>query len=451
MVTPNTSVDFSALPVRQLVQLVQNGEINAVTIAQHYAKQIQQYESQYHTFAYYNESQLINQAMQFDNEYSKLTNEQRRLYTLAGIPVGVKDIINTHDMPTTYGSKIYDMNQPNQDAVVIQMVKHCGGLIAGKTHTTEFAFYDPSVTLNPRDIKRTPGGSSSGSSASVAANMLPVAFGTQTVGSIVRPASFTGIAGYKPTYNTLCTQGVNALSWSLDTVGSLGRTVDDAVYLVGALTNRTNELIGKWTHKHQPNIALCKTHEWNTGHTDQLDYIWQELESALKYSNTPVQHIDLPIEFSQLSTSLNTILSYEAALFHTLHYKLHKARMSSKLLELIETGQTISVDQVNQAKLHIRHCNILLEQLKHSNKFDVLIVPSAQGIAPLLVDGNTGNPIFNRCWTALGVPLVGVAGLVSEHEKLPIGVTVVGTLYSDSVTVQAAGYIEQVIAKYMSK
>ena len=198
---------------------------------------------------------------------------------LHGLPLGVKDIIDTADMPTGCGSPIYAAHRPRADAACVALAREAGALVLGKTVTTEFAWFFPGKTANPRDPSRTPGGSSSGSAAAVADQMVPFAFGTQTAGSVIRPASYCGVVGYKPTHGTVSRSGIKTLSESLDTLGVLARSAADAALLIGALSGRA---LLPAPLSRAPKIALCRTHEWPSAQPETV----AALEHAAKSAST---------------------------------------------------------------------------------------------------------------------------------------------------------------------
>src|SRR5438874_2121530 len=224
---------------------------------------------------------------------------------LFGVPVGVKDIFDTHDMPTEYGSPIYTGYHPRSDAAAVALTRRAGGTIMGKTVTAEFATFVPRETRNPLDPSRTPGGSSSGSAAAVADFMVPLAFGTQTAGSLIRPASYCGIFAYKPTYNAIARAGVKPGADSLDTVGVYGRSVEDCAFFAAALTGQ-REL--EATLDRPPRIAVCRTYEWGRVQPEMRRAL-EDTQHALKANN----ELELPAAFRELRASHTAILWYELA------------------------------------------------------------------------------------------------------------------------------------------
>ncbi|MEO8040247.1 MAG: amidase, partial [Betaproteobacteria bacterium] len=213
---------------------------------------------------------------------------------LHGFPVGVKDVYDTFDMPTAYGSPIHEGHRPRTDAASVALSRRAGAIILGKTVTTEFATFPPGPTTNPRNAMHTPGGSSSGSAAAVGAGMVPVAFGTQTTGSIIRPAAFCGTVGYKPTFGTLSPIGVKAITWSFDTVGVLARSVGDAAFFVGTLAAR--ETLRVEALPPAPRIGICLTAQWPLA-LPETQALFEQLPARLAASGATIVRVELPRTF----------------------------------------------------------------------------------------------------------------------------------------------------------
>src|SRR5919201_6379936 len=222
---------------------------------------------------------------------------------LQGVPIGVKDILDTHDMPSEYGSPIYAGHRPRTDAAVVSLARRAGGVIMGKTVTAELATFVPGQTRNPRDPSRTPGGSSSGSAAGVADFMVPLAFGTQTAGSTIRPASYCGVVAYKPTYDLLPRAGLKPNADSLDTVGLFARSVEDVAFFAAALTGWSD--LERSIEK--PRIAICRTYEW--------DGVQPEMAAALDRAARTLDapELTLPQQFARLRTAQRAIHWYKGA------------------------------------------------------------------------------------------------------------------------------------------
>jgi Asp-tRNA(Asn)/Glu-tRNA(Gln) amidotransferase A subunit family amidase len=352
---------------------------------------------------------------------------------LHGVPIGIKDIIDTYDMPTGYGSPIYDSHQPAWDAPCVAMLRAAGAVILGKTVTTEFAMFTPGKTANPNHPAHTPGGSSSGSAAAVADTMVPLALGTQTAGSIIRPASYCGAVGYKPTHGVFPIAGIKALSQTLDTLGGFARSVDDLALLraVFAATPATLERV-----EGPPRIGLCRTPQWpQAGIESQkaLETAAQQLATA----GAEVSDVDLPPDFAGLVAAQETIQVFEGVRCCAYELAQHREQLSPKLLELLEPGARLPYSAYTEAVALAEQCRRLLDGVFRSH--DVLLVPSAPGEAPRGLDA-TGDPLFNHMWTLLHVPAVTLPGLTGSH-GLPVGVQVIGPLGQDDRLLAMAAWM----------
>ncbi len=346
--------------------------------------------------------------------------------------MGVKDIIDTYDMPTGYGSPIYHDHRPRADAAVVSDARRLGMLLVGKLVTTEFAAWPPGPTTNPHDPTRTPGGSSSGPAAAVAAGMVPVAFATQTTGSIVRPAAFCGVVGYKPTLGTLCCVGVKAISESFDTVGVLTRSVDDAGFVVAALSGRSWDV----PLSAPPRLGVCLTHEWAAAQPETVS-LFDTLPDRLRSAGAGVEPRVLPHGFAGLTEDQDTVWAFEIA--RCLADECHRFRESIRepLRSMLAEGRALPIARYEAARRRILVARDELPAVFH--EIDVLITPSAPGEAPPLA--TTGDPIFNRVWSALGPPVLNVpAG--HGPSGLPLGVQIIGPPGEDARTVACAAWVE---------
>lgn len=331
---------------------------------------------------------------------------------LRGVPFGVKDIIDTFDMPTEWGTPIHEGRRPGRDAACVALSRKAGGILLGKTVTTEFANLHPGPTRNPRDTSRSPGGSSSGSAAAVADMMAPLAIGTQTTGSTIRPSSFCGIFGYRPTYGEHRLHGVMEASGSLDTLGICARSVEDiALYrdvLLGvppAPIDRTGKA---------PRIGLCRTHIW-----DQVDPTVQvrteEAAAQLGKAGGSLREVDLPSEFRALTAAHQTISSFEFARTFTDEIARHSGRISETLRGgRIAAGLAIPFEDYRSAQDLAERCRLRMDALFED--FDVLLTPSATAEAPVGWNAFAGADLY-KMWTVLHVPalslpvFLGAAGM----------------------------------------
>lgn len=354
---------------------------------------------------------------------------------LHGVPIGIKDLIDTVDMPTTYGSPIYAGYRPAADAACVALLRAAGAVLMGKTVTTEFAMFTPGKTANPHNPAHTPGGSSSGSAAAVADHMLPLALGTQTAGSIIRPASFCGVVGYKPTHGQFATAGIKALSQTLDTLGGFARSVADLTLLRAVLVGGPPRL---QTLTQAPRLGLCQTPQW----PHATEATRQALEAAgqqLRAAGASVREVVLPADFTHLATAQETIQIFEGARCCAYELTQHRDQLSAKLLELLAPAEGITYAMYAEALTLAATCRQHLEALWTTH--DVLLVPSAPGEAPDGLDA-TGSPLFNRMWTLLHTPAVSLPGAVGPH-GLPVGVQVIGPCGQDDHVLAVAAWMHE--------
>ena len=356
---------------------------------------------------------------------------------LHGIPIGIKDIFDTHDMPTEYGSPIHAGHRPAVDAASVALARRLGMLPLGKLVTTEFAAWPPGPTVNPHDLTRTPGGSSSGSAAAVAAGMVPVAFATQTTGSIIRPAAFCGVVGYKPSHGTLPTSGVKAISESFDTVGVIAQTVADAALVVGALAGRPLE---PPRDPPVPRLAICRTHEWPAA-APETEAFFDVLPELLTRCGARPTHVALPDAYAGLAAAQSTIWTFEIARCLADEHLRFREMIREPLRGMLDDGAAMPVSEYDAARRSLRESSTRLGAVFEG--VDALLVPAAPGEAPEV--STTGDPIFNRVWSALGVPAITVPAGVGPS-GLPLGVQIVGPPRDDARVLACAAWVEAALA-----
>jgi Asp-tRNA(Asn)/Glu-tRNA(Gln) amidotransferase A subunit family amidase len=358
---------------------------------------------------------------------------------LHGVPIGIKDIMATRDLPTGCGSPIYRDWQPPYDAAVVALARRAGAIVVGKTVTTEFAYFGAGPTVNPHDPARTPGGSSSGSAAAVGAGMVPLATGTQTAGSIVRPAAFCGAAGYKPSFGLVDPTGVKPLALTLDTIGVLGATVADAALFVEAVSGLA--LVAAAERAGAPTrIGLCRSPAWDRASPD-MAAAFQGLPARLAAAGIDVVDRELPDFAAEALAAQVRIMAYEAA--RTLAYEADAqwALLSPKLQELLTEGRAIPRAAYERDRALVPRLRAALDEVFAD--VDVLVSPSAAGVAPLK-DAGTGDPLFNRLWTLAGTPAINVPGL-KDPAGLPLGVQILAPLGRDAAAIEAAAWLERVL------
>lgn len=345
---------------------------------------------------------------------------------LEGVPVGIKDIIDTVQLPTTWGTQGYHrVEAADMDAAIVTQLSRLGALAMGKTVSTEYAYFQPNRTCNPHDPSRTPGGSSSGSAAAVATGMVPVALGTQTVGSIIRPASYCGVVGFKPTHGTLSVAGVKALAPSLDTLGWFTRHLEDTCTLFSELTG--SESIAPLERLDGIRVGLCRVPSPQPP-SPEVSAALDDAAARMASLGAQLAHVDLGDAFDALVTHQQTILAYEAARALASEHERFAASMSQALLGLLDEGQAIPLTRYWQARQATEEARRTLS-LHLAERFDMLLAPSATGVAPQ-GHHSTGDPIYSRAWTLLGVPCVNLP-LYWTPERLPVGVQLIADRYQD--------------------
>jgi len=344
---------------------------------------------------------------------------------LHGVPIGLKDTIDTFDMPTEMGSPIYRGNRPRADAACVALLRRAGAVILGKTATCEFAGSAPPETTNPHNAAHTPGGSSSGSAAGVADHMVPAALGTQTGGSILRPSSFCGIFGYKPTYNTINKIGVWPAADSIDTIGWLARSIDDIEMLTAVLRMQTPQPARKFNGA--PRIGVWRTDLWDTAQPESKAAI-EEAAKKLGKAGAAVRDVELPEAFNGLHViARSTIAFYERAACMAVAWDHHREKLSPQMQRYIENGLKISRDEHVAGMKRVDECRVLLGPV--FEKYDVLLVPCVPGEAPKGL-GATGDPSMQAIWTALHTPTMTLPTHRGPN-NLPVGIQLVAQRYDD--------------------
>lgn len=356
---------------------------------------------------------------------------------LAGVPVGIKDIFDTADLPTEYGTDVYAGYRPRADAAVVSMIRQADAAIVGKTVTTEFAFLNPAGTRNPRNPAHTPGGSSSGSAAGVAAGMIAAAIGTQTGGSVIRPAAYCGVSGYKPSFRLVPAVGSKTFSWSLDTVGFFAASAADVARFAAAVTRRD---LDADRFIPAPRIGLYRGGIWDLAEPAMKEAIEAAAAAAVR-AGARVVDISEPEALAAGLDCHGTIQNYEAGLALASDLLTHGDRMSAILRDTLTAGRAISPADYDRARSTARRARKAATAL--FEEVDVLLTPSATGPAPAGL-GSTGNPIFNKLWTLTGNPCVNVTGLTAPS-GLPLGVQIVARFGADKVALSAADWLEQAI------
>jgi Asp-tRNA(Asn)/Glu-tRNA(Gln) amidotransferase A subunit family amidase len=360
---------------------------------------------------------------------------------LHGIPIAVKDLIDTADMPTGYGSPIYHGHRPAADAACVALARAAGAVVLGKTVTTEFACFTAGKTANPRNPAHTPGGSSSGSAAAVADGMVPLAFGTQTAGSVIRPASFCGCVGYKPSFGVIPRAGVKPLADSLDTIGVMARSVDDAAFFAGVLAGRP-ALRDVTMPAAPPRFGVYRTPMWGEVEPSTIAAL-DRARAALEQAGAWVGEIVVPPEHQGLTETQATVMGFELVRALAHERLMHSAELSPRLAQLLDQGMTVGPDEYDAAIAGTAAARARLDAF--FGPCDGMLVPAAPGEAsPGL--GYTGDPVFNRMWTLLGVPCLTIPAVWSDS-GLPTGVQLVGRVGDDPRLMTAGLFLERALGE----
>jgi Asp-tRNA(Asn)/Glu-tRNA(Gln) amidotransferase A subunit family amidase len=363
-----------------------------------------------------------------------LDREPRR-GALHGVPIGVKDVIDTFDMPTEMGSPIYRNNRPAADAACVALLRRAGAVILGKTATCEFAGMAPPATTNPHNVGHTPGGSSSGSAASVADFMVTAALGTQTGGSVLRPSSFCGVFGYKPTYNTINKAGLKPAAESIDTIGWIARSIEDLALLTAV--QRMDEPRPVRELNGAPRIGLCRTELWSTAQPETKAAV-ENAAAALTKAGAVVREINLAEAFSGLpALARATINYYERAVCMAFEWDHHRSALSPQMCRYIENGLKTSRAQYVEAWRRVEECRALLRQVFHG--IDVLLLPCVPGEPPKGLT-STGDPSMQAMWTALHTPSMTLPTHRGPN-NLPVGIQLVAQRYDDDNLLACARWI----------
>jgi amidase len=345
---------------------------------------------------------------------------------LCGLPVGVKDLIDTKDLPTGYGSPIHRGHRPAADAECVRRLREAGAIVLGKTVTTEFAVYSPGRTRNPRDLSRTPGGSSSGSAAAVADGMVPVALGSQTAASVIRPASFCGVIGLKPTHGLIPLAGVHPLAPSLDTLGFFVRKIEDAAAMLEVLCDRPSLKIDDG----RPRLGFVRTEAWPRAAPETQ----RAVEEAA--ARLGAEEIELGPAFTGLADAQIAIMGAEAN--ESLRGE-PQAQLSPRLRQFLEEGAGVSAERLGAARARAERARGEIDEI--FRRVDALVTPATVGEAPAGLDF-TGDPLFSRIWTLIGTPCLSLP-VLEGPAGLPLGLQVVGRRGGEGRLLGAAARILQ--------
>jgi Asp-tRNA(Asn)/Glu-tRNA(Gln) amidotransferase A subunit family amidase len=440
-------VNLTALDACAALTAIRRREITATDLVRACLDRIRTVEPRVEAWAFLDPERALAQARDRD----QMLADETLLGPLHGLPVGIKDIFDTADMPTENGTVLHAGRQPAEDATVVTLLRAAGAIILGKTVTTELAVYGPGKTKNPHNPNHTPGGSSSGSAAAVAAEMVPLAIGSQTNGSVIRPAAYCGVVGYKPTFGLISRTGALQQSRPLDQVGVFARTVEDAALLAHTLMvfddrdpdmrPQTRPHFLQTANQDPPSdarLAFVKSPFW-----EQADTKTRTIFAGFATRLRCVEAVELPAPFAEADTIHRTIMEADFAFSFSAEYARGKDKLTPTLRTMIERGQrTLAMDRQRA----LGKVPILVQALEEIfARYDAILTPATTGEAPASL-ASTGNPIFCTIWTLCGVPAVTLP-LLRGPQGLPLGVQLVGRRHDDARLLRTARWLSAFAAR----
>ena len=436
--------DIFSLSASELAAQLREGEISSVEVCSQYIERIGKFEKDVKAWSHFNKKLLLEKAAEADEH--RISGKP--LGALHGLPVAVKDIIGTLDMPTECGTTIRKKMNTSQDSEVVNLLKVAGAIIMGKTETTELAYFHPGKTTNPHDYKRTPGGSSSGSAAAVAAYMAPLSIGSQTNGSTIRPASYCGVVGYKPSYGLISRYGILKQSDKLDQVGLFGKSVEDVALLARVLIKK--DLFDPSTIHYSaedmmdvcrkgplfdPKFIFYKTKNWkNIDKESQKSF-----EIFIKTFKKNIEVFDTPSYFDDIPKYHKIIHETDMANNFQLYYKKYKKKLSKEMVSAIERGLKNSATEYAEAIDFMKRSYDSYKEVFED--YHGVLTPASSGVAPKGL-GNTGSPEFSTVWTYLGLPSISLPLLTGKND-LPLGIQLIGDKHDDLRFLGVASWVEK--------
>ncbi len=435
-----------SLGAADAARAIRDGEMSSEDLVKSCLARIAEFEPTVQAWQHLDEAHALEQARACD----KRRYEGNATGPMNGVPVGIKDIVDTQDFPTEYGSPIHAGRRPVGDAHAVARLREAGAVIMGKTVTTEFAVYAPGKTTNPHDASRTPGGSSSGSAAAVASLMVPAALGTQTNGSCIRPASFCGVVGYKPSFGMVSRSGMLTQSPPLDQPGVFARSVADAALMADAVIGYDAE-DGYMMPEAKPNLAEAAASEPPV--EPRLAFVkspaWDQAEEGTKAAFAELTEFlgdraeDIPLDevYDEVFEWHRRVMEADLAKNFALDFQRAPEQISPQLTEMIERGQKVLAVDYN---LGIERMSLFEHGLDPVfENFDAIITPATPGEAPVGLDA-TGSPIFNTLWTFTGLPAITLP-LMSGEAGMPLGVQLVGKKGDDARLLRTAAWLTKSI------
>jgi Asp-tRNA(Asn)/Glu-tRNA(Gln) amidotransferase A subunit family amidase len=442
-------INVFTLTANKLAEKLKAGEISSVDVCNQYIERIKKFEKDVKAWAYFDKKELLEKAEEAD-QYRK---SGKPLGTLHGLPVAVKDIIGTLDMPTECGTVIRKKMTGSQEAEVVNLLKIAGAIIMGKTETTELAYFHPGKTTNPHDHSRTPGGSSSGSAAAVAAYMAPLSVGSQTNGSVIRPASYCGVVGYKPSYGLISRSGVLKQSDKLDHIGVFGKSVEDIALLTKVLIKKDLHDSSTIHYSADEMLNVCKKGPlfepkfifYRTKHWKKIDKKSQEaFEFFIKTFKKNIEVFDTPSYFDSIPKYHKIIHETDMANNFQVYYNKFKKKLSKEMINAIERGLKYSAKEYAEA---IDFMNRSYESYQEVfEDYHGVLSPATTGVADRGLK-STGSPELCTVWTYMGVPSISLP-LLTGTNNLPLGIQLIGDKLDDLRFLGVANWLEKNCKKY---
>jgi Asp-tRNA(Asn)/Glu-tRNA(Gln) amidotransferase A subunit family amidase len=433
---------MTELSATEAIGKIRGGEITSEELVGACLERIDQIDGEIGAWTHLDPDYALKQARARDTERQR-GDPQGPLH---GIPVGIKDIVDTQDFPTEYGTPLHSGRTPSEDATLVAGLREAGAVILGKTVTTELAVYSPGKTANPHNTAHTPGGSSSGSAAAVACAMVPLSVGTQTNGSVIRPASFCGVFGFKPTHGLISRVGVLKQSPPLDTVGVFARSLDDIALISEVLMGfdagdphmrprARPKIVATLAEAPpvEPRLAFVRTPVWDQAAESTKD----AMRELIEHLGEHVEVIDLPTQFNDAHEAHRQIMNADLAMSFAAEYEGGKGVMSTVLREMIENGQKVLATEYNMALARVGELKKVLDEI--FAQYDAILTPSAPGEAPKGLD-TTGSPTFCTIWTLCGTPALNLPVLVGP-QGLPLGVQLVSKNNDDARLFRTARWV----------
>ena len=441
--------DFFSLPVHELVKRVKDAKLTSVEICKAYIERINKFEKDVKAWVHFDKKLLLERAEEADNH----RKSGKPTGPLHGIPVALKDIIGTFDMPTECGTVLRKGKTQSQNAEIVDLLKSAGAIIMGKTATSELAYLGPPKTRNPHDYNRTPGGSSSGSAAVIAAHMAPLSIGSQTGGSVIRPASYCGVVGYKPSYGLISRNGVLRTSYALDHIGVFGKTVEDVALLAKVLIKKDSydqatvyysaeDMLEVCRKKplFEPKFIFYKTDSWK-----KVDKKSREsFEFFIKAFKKNIEVFDTPSYFKDINKYHQIIHETDLSNNFQDYYKKSKNKLSKEMQSAISRGMKYSAKEYTEAIDFMKRSYESYSEVFED--YHGVLSPCSTGVADKGLK-STGSADFNRFWSFMGVPAIALPLLQGEN-NLPLGVQLIGDKYDDQRFLGIARWLEEKSKEY---